>query len=79
MKLMEHKNPIIKLMIYGKLKRMLTSYIGLDLKNEDKNLIRGVFTKKLKDFDEDRKELNENKSLLSRLKGHMHIDSSTVS
>jgi hypothetical protein len=52
MRLMENKHPIVKLMIYGKLKRMMNSYIGETLKQEDKNLIRGVFTRKLKDFDD---------------------------
>ena len=31
----------------------MTSYVGKHLKEKDKNLIRGVFTQKLKDWDED--------------------------
>ena len=33
MKLMEHKNPFVRLMIFGKLKRMMTSYIGDEMKD----------------------------------------------
>jgi hypothetical protein len=53
MKLMYSKNPMIKLLIYGKIKRMMKTYLGAELKNEDRNLLRGVFTKRIKDFDED--------------------------
>lgn len=78
MKLMENKNPMVKLMIYGKLKRMMNSYIGQELKPEDKNLIRGVFAKKIKDFDENYHDANENKTLFSRLKGEMKINNSIL-
>lgn len=69
LKLMDSKNPFIRLMIYGKLKRMITSYVGTKVKEVDKNLVRGMFLRKIKDFDEDRRDDTENKTLLDRLKG----------
>jgi len=67
MKLMENKHPMIKLIIYGKLKRMMMSYLDQKLGNVDQKLLRGVFLRKIKDFDEDYKEFQENRSLMARL------------
>lgn len=64
---MENKNPMIKLIIYGKVKRMMMSYLKDKVKSVDKNLLRGVFLRKIKDFDEDYREAMENRTLLSRL------------
>lgn len=64
---MESKNPIVKFVIYGKLKRMMMSYLGDKIKTVDKNLMRGVFLRKIRDFDEEIKEYIENKTLLNRL------------
>ena len=44
----------------------------------DKNLIRGLLKKTIKDFDEDLREKNSNKSLLQRLKNQMSLNSSKV-
>jgi hypothetical protein len=66
---MENKNPLIRLIIYGKIKRMMTSYKNVEWKSKDMNLIKGVFRKKLKDFDEDYRDRVENKSLFARLRG----------
>ena len=52
-KLMESKNPMIKLVIFGKLKKMINSYKNQKLGDIDKRLLRGLFIRKLKDFDED--------------------------
>jgi len=68
---MESKHPMIRLIIYGKLKRMMNSYLKEKIRTVDKNLLRGVFLRKIKDFDEDYKEAMENKTLLSRLHGSM--------
>jgi len=54
---MENQNPMIRLMIYGKIKRMMTKYEGQRLKTQDKNLMRGIFKKKIKDFDEDYRDM----------------------
>jgi len=50
---MESKNPMIKLVIFGKLKKMINSYKNQKLGDIDKRLLRGLFIRKLKDFDED--------------------------
>lgn len=50
---MENKNPMIRLITYGKIKRMMNSYIDTNLSKKDKNLLRGLQTRKIKDFDED--------------------------
>jgi hypothetical protein len=52
---MDHKNPLIRLGIYGRLKRMVETFKNQDLEKMDqteKRLIRGIFIKKLQDFDE---------------------------
>jgi hypothetical protein len=54
-KLMDHKNPLIRLGVYGKLKRMVETFKNQDLDQIDqteKRLIRGIFIKRLQDFDE---------------------------
>jgi hypothetical protein len=65
---MESKNPLIKLAFYGKLKKMVNSYKDCKLKTVDKRLLRGLFIRNLKDFDEDYKEFISNKTLLMRIK-----------
>jgi hypothetical protein len=52
---MDHENPLIRLGVYGRLKRMLVTFKNQDLDQIDqteKRLIRGIFMKKLQDFDE---------------------------
>ncbi len=54
LKLMDHSNPLIRLVVYGRLKRILHTYKNQDLDDidlTDKRLIRGIFIKKLQDFD----------------------------
>ena len=48
--LMEHKNPFIRLEIFGRLKKMMSTYEGQKLKPIERNLMRGIFLRKLKDF-----------------------------
>lgn len=43
MNLMENKNPLIRLVIYGKLKKMMKSFESKKLKMIERNLMRGVF------------------------------------
>ena len=61
---MENQNPIIRFMIFGKLKRMINSYQGQNLDQIDKRLLRGLFMKNLKDFDEEYEEKLQNKTLM---------------
>ena len=49
-KLMESENPLIRLVTYSKLKKMMSSFQDKKLKTIESNLIRGVFKRKLKDF-----------------------------
>ena len=66
-KLMENKNPVIRLITYGKIKRMMNSYIDSDLSKKDKNLIRGLWIRKIKDFDEDYQAKLKGKTMYQRL------------
>ena len=50
---MENKNPMIRLVLFGKMKKMIKSYEGAKFEQIDKRLFRGLFTRNLKDFDED--------------------------
>ena len=47
----------------GKIKKMIRSYEAQDMSQLDKNLIRGLHRRRLKDFDEDYKDQISNKSL----------------
>lgn len=77
-KLMESKNPMIRLVIFGKLKRMINSYRKNDLEIIDRRLLRGLFIRNLKDFDEDYNEKVSNKSLLARLKLAMQLSQNSI-
>jgi hypothetical protein len=68
---MESKNPLVRLVTFGKIKRMITSYTGHKLKTIDQRLLRGLFIKKLRDFDEEFLNNMGQKSLLERIK-HSH-------
>ena len=43
MNLMENPNPLIRLTVYGKLKKMMLDYEGKKIKFMERNLMRGVF------------------------------------
>jgi hypothetical protein len=77
--LMENKNPMIRLAYFGRIKRMVTSYRHSNLKTFDRRLLRGLFLKNLKDFDEDYNDMMANQSLLARLRGALQPISSTTS
>ena len=67
MNLMESPNPMLRLAYFGRLKRMMTSYKNSKLKMFDRRLLRGLFIKNLKDFDEDYQDFVQGKSLFERL------------
>ena len=56
-KLLENKDKMINLLLLGKIKRIFNSYQSnaKDLSVIDRNLLRGVLKKKLKDYDNDYK------------------------
>ena len=60
LRLMENKNALIRLTMYGKLKKMIRGFTGRDLDPLERNIIRGLFIRKLKDFAEEQKEMSEN-------------------
>ena len=70
---MEARNPQVRLAVFSKIKRMIESYKGHKVKNIDRRLLRGLFLRNLKEFDEDYKEKQRRKSLLSRLTEVMTI------
>jgi len=78
LRLMENKHPMIKLIIFGKLKRMMLSYYKQKIGPIDQKLLRGVFTRKIKDFDEDFKEFMENRSLMTRLHTSLFLQKQTL-
>ncbi len=53
LRLMENPNPLIKLVMFGKLKKMIKGFTGKTLEPLERNLIRGLFIRKIKDFAED--------------------------
>jgi len=50
---MDSNNPLIRLGIYGKIKRMIGTYKNDPLDTTDRRIMRGLYIKRLKDFDED--------------------------
>lgn len=68
--LLESRNPMMKLVMLSKLKKMITSYTSgeTNLGVIDKRLLRGLFVKHIKDFDEEYREKMKNYPLLNRLK-----------
>ncbi|CDW91220.1 UNKNOWN [Stylonychia lemnae] len=72
-RLMENTNPLIRLVMFGKLKKMMTGFSGKQLEPLERNMMRGMFIRKLKDFAEDARNLTENQTLLERLKGDMGL------
>jgi hypothetical protein len=68
-RLMDSSNPLIRLATFSKLKKVVTSYKDDELDTTDRRILRGLFRKNLKDFDE-KHEPNLNKlALQSRIKG----------
>ena len=72
-RLMENENPLIRLVMFGKLKKMMLGFTGKKVEPLERNMMRGLFIRKLKDFAEDSKELAENTTMLQRLKGDLGL------
>ena len=49
---MESKNPMVRLVTYGNIKKMMTEFEDKKLDNMEKNMLRGMYQRKLKDFAE---------------------------
>ena len=65
---MENSNPLVRLVTYGKVKKMMKQFQSRDIDHLERNLMRGMFRRKLKDFAEQQIENNEDVPLLDRLK-----------
>jgi len=59
--------------VFAKIKRLIGSYREHKVKAIDRRLIRGLFMRNLKDFDEDHRERFKDKSLLERVTQAMTI------
>ena len=62
-KLMDSNNPLIRLSIFGRLKKMLATYAGKKISFIDRRLFRGLYIRNLNDFDEEIRDKNQNMSL----------------
>lgn len=60
MRLMEDKNPMMRLVIFGKMKKMMNKYQNHQINDFDRRLLRGLFLKKMRDFDEEQREKTNN-------------------
>ena len=56
MRLMESNNPMVRLITYGKVKKMVTQFEDNKLDPMEKNMLRGMYQRKLKDFAEEQRE-----------------------
>jgi hypothetical protein len=64
---------MVKLILLGKLKRIFSCFYEakVQLTPQDRNLLRGIYTTKLKDFTNDCKEVLGKMSLKERLRNNM--------
>ena len=51
-KMMDNKNPLIRLSVFGRMKRMLNTYKKEEMDIIDRRLVRGLYLRNLRDFDE---------------------------
>jgi len=66
---MENGNPLVRLVAYGKVKKMMKQFQGQKtVDNLERNMMRGMFRRKLKDFAELQQEQQEDVPLFERLK-----------
>ena len=66
-RLMENKNPLVRLVTYGKIKKMMKQFVNSNIEPLERNLMRGMFRRKLKDFNEHLQENHDNFSLFDRM------------
>lgn len=70
-RLMENPNPMVKMVMYGKLKKMMRGFLGRKIKPLERNMMRGMFIRRMKDFNEEMQELAKQETMLDRLKGNV--------
>jgi hypothetical protein len=64
---MDSKNPMARLITFSKIKKLINDFNGQEMTEIDKNLLRGLFVRKLKDYSEDLREKMKNRTLLQKL------------
>ena len=65
-RLMENKNPLVRLTAYGKVKKIMKQFEDHKIDNVERNIMRGMFRRKLKDFAEQQLDNNKKMTLLER-------------
>ena len=63
-RLMDSKSPLIQFGLYGKLKRVVSTYLDHPLDTTDRRILRGLYQKKLKDFDEEEEQIRKSMTYL---------------
>lgn len=53
MRLMENKNPLVKLVAFGKIKKKMNQFKGKQINSLERNMMRGLFIRKIKDYSEE--------------------------
>lgn len=71
---MDSVNPFIRLRVFGRLKQIIQSYKNNPLEITDRRLLRGLYRRKLRDFDEDQELRNEKLTLIQRLKRNFQLE-----
>jgi hypothetical protein len=51
--MIESKNPMVRLASFAKIKKVIQSYKEIDINETDRRVLRGLYVKNLKDFDEE--------------------------
>ena len=67
-KRMDSSNPLIRLSTFSKLKRIVNSYKNHPIDTTDRRILRGLFRKRLKDFDEEHEQSWSKMALYRRLR-----------
>ncbi|TNV84292.1 hypothetical protein FGO68_gene12595 [Halteria grandinella] len=65
--LIESPNPMMRFVVLSKIKKMIQAMKNTAINDTDKRLLRGLFIKHIKDFDEEYREKMKNTSLIDRL------------
>jgi hypothetical protein len=77
-RLMDSSNPFIRLATFSKLKKVVTSYKDDELDKTDRRILRGLFRKNLKDFDEKHEQSWKKLVLQTRMKSGLEATPGNV-
>jgi len=76
---MDSSSPYIRFATYSKFKKVVTSYKDDELDTTDRRILRGLFRKNLKDFDEKQEPSWKKSEFKSRINGGQVVKSGNVS